>query len=105
MAQKDKDNRWENGRAIITNMLPTLPSASYAAVVMYCWFQASGKDTRFDESCGQIGKACKLSERQVRRIMSDLERAGCVETISKGCGMRASTRRLIRRKYTNHPEV
>lgn len=99
-----KEYRWETGRAFVNYMLPTLPSSSYSAVVLYCWFHAKGEETEFQESCGQIGKACRLSVRQVRRILSDLERSGCMEKLEEGCGMKPSRRRLIRMKYISPPK-
>lgn len=100
-----KNYRWESGRAIVQHMLPTLPGPSYVAVVMYCWFMARGKDNQFRESMGQIAKACRLSERQSRKIIADLERAGCVKVVHRGNRTSVPTRRIVRRKYEPPTEV
>lgn len=100
MGRKDY-YRWESGRAFVTHLLPTLPSPSYVAVVMYCWFRASGKNNEFQESANQIGYACRLSARRVQGILADLERAGCVETVKPGIGIQPSVRCLVRKQYTS----
>lgn len=107
MSQK----RWETGRDYVTHLLPTLPSSSYAAVVLYCWFMGRSvpiekhgrriMETEFTESASQIAHACRLTPRRVQQIMTDLERSGVIETVSIGSGRTHPSTRIIKRKvYT-----
>ena len=103
MVARKKEYRWEIGRAFVDRMLPTLPGPAYVAVVMYCWFRARGESTTFTESNKQIAKACRISDRWVRYILADLERAGCVKTIRKGGGGACPMRCLIKKSYKAPP--
>ena len=103
------EQRFEVGRLLIENLIPTLPSASYAAVVLYCWIQgrahktaksASGhRLTVFAESADQIARGTALSKRRVRAILADLESAGVFETEWVGRGVWPSRRIITHKKY------
>ena len=94
-----KHYRWETGRAIVRHMLPTLPGPYHVSIILYCWFHAHGQQNEFRESAETIARHCGMSVRQVRRVMTDLERAGCIETIKPGCGQWAAVRQIKRQLY------
>ena len=109
MSEYRSEQRFEVGRLLIQNLIPTLPSASYAAVVLYCWVQGRAHKTAksgsghpltvFQESADQIAKGTALSKRRARAIIADLERSGVFETEWIGRGVWPSRRIITHKKY------
>ncbi len=87
--------RWEQGRKIVEEITPTLPTPAHVAVLLYCWFRGRGRDCQFSEACSQVATATKLSERSVKRILQDLEQGGVIKTTDKGAGRGNTSRRIV----------
>ena len=80
--------RWKDGRRLIAEILPTLPTPSHIAVLWVCWFHAGYTDggiTVFDLTSTQIGPVSGVSPRRAEAILQDLTRAGVIAT--RKCGM------------------
>src|SRR6056297_3374658 len=87
MSGKRKSNlRWQSGRHIHDQVLPTLESTAQAAVLMACWFHARGADCVFDCTAGQIAREVKLSRDWVKKILQRLEQANVITTVKPGFG-------------------
>jgi hypothetical protein len=99
--KRRSEMRWEQGRLLVEQITPTLPSSSHVAVLLYCWFRARGRDCVFSESAEQIGEATKVSKRHVVRVLGELEAGQVLKTVqqSKGRG------NLCRRMITGKPFV
>ena len=93
--KRKSDMRWQQGRRLYSVVCPSLPSSSHVAVLMYCWFNASGKDCRFSVAHCQIADATKLSMRTSKRIMADLEAAGVVKTVQPSIGRGKASHRVV----------
>ena len=93
---KRKSNmRWEQGRRLYSVVCPSLPTPSHVAVLMFCWFHASGRDCRFAVAQCQIAEATKLSKCSVKRIMSDLISGGVIRTTKESVGRGHASERLV----------
>ncbi|QDV42945.1 hypothetical protein Enr13x_27970 [Stieleria neptunia] len=96
MTQKQKSNlRWESGRHIHDIVLPSLDSTAQAAVLMFCWFHARGRDCVFDATAQQIGDALSMSQRHAKRVLCELETGGVVKTLTSGRGRGNPSTRYI----------
>ncbi|QEG01598.1 hypothetical protein Mal15_56750 [Stieleria maiorica] len=84
--KRKSDRRWESGRWIHGELLPSLETPGQAAVAMFCWFHAWGEKCEFNATAQQIKDAVHLSTRQVKRILKELERGGVIKTVSVGVG-------------------
>lgn len=84
--KQKSDMRWEAGRHIHADVLPSLETSGQAAVLMFCWFHARGLDSKFDCSAAQIAHGTKLSAAHVKRILRRLEKGGVLKTSTKGGG-------------------
>ncbi len=96
----DASTRFGTGKNLATFLLPTLPNATYTAVILYCWLMGQQKSegvTEFNESNQQIADACNVTARHITRIIKDLESQGIIETVWMGRGTWPS-KRLIRSK-------
>ena len=103
----DATTRFGTGKNLATFMLPTLPNATYTAVILYCWLMGQQKAegiTEFNESNNQIAEACNVSARHVTRIIKDLEGQGIIKTIWRGRGTWPS-KRIIRSKTYKDSQV
>lgn len=93
--------RWQDGRKLADEIMPTLPGSSHCAVLWTCWF--FGKltpkgQTVFDLTKKQIADRCNLKERRVQEILRELEVAGVIATRKDGCnqgGRGLGSERLI----------
>jgi hypothetical protein len=109
-----RHQRFEVGKQLADRLVPSLPSASYVAVVYYCWLHGTAHKsatsssglplTVFAESISQIARGSKLSPRRTKEIVADLERAGVFETEWTGRGVYPS-RRIIRHTIYLPPSV
>ena len=106
---KRKSNmRWEQGRRLYSVVCPSLPTPSHVAVLMFCWFHASGRDCCFGASHSQIADCTKLSYERVRKIMADLIDGGVIVTTKESAGRGYAAQRRItgkpyRLKEGGHP--
>ncbi len=98
--------RWEQARHLYKDVCPSLPTPSHVAVLMYCWFNAHGKDCHFNVAHCQIAKATKLSYERVRKIMAELVTADVVVKVkdSRGRGY-APERRITGRIFASNKVV
>jgi len=95
------DMRWQQGRRLYSVVCPTLPTTSHVAVLMFCWFHASGKDCRFSAAHCQVAEGTKLSYERVRKIMSDLVDGGVVRILEESAGRgRAPKRQITGKAFT-----
>ncbi len=93
--KRKSDMRWEQGRKLYRVVCPSLPTPSHVAVLLFCWFHASGKDCRFSVAHCQIAKATKLSSRSVKRIMAELVAGGVVHTTKETIGRGHASERIV----------
>jgi len=101
--KRKSEMRWQIGRELYARICPSLPTASHVAVLMFCWFQASGKDCRFSVAHCQIANVTKLSRERVRKIMSDLVAGGVVRPVRDSIGPGYACERAITGK-PYHPK-
>ena len=102
--KRKSEMRWEQGRRLYSAVCPSLPTASHVAVLMFCWFHASGRDCRFSVAHCQIAEATKLSYERVRKIMSDLVAGGVVKTTHESAGRGHAPKRLVTGKPYHPPK-
>jgi len=93
--KRKSDRRWEQGRHLYQKVCPTLPTPSHVAVLMYCWFNASGKDCRFSVAQCQIAEATTLSFGRVRKIMRELTDGGVIKTLEASSGRGYAPKRMV----------
>ena len=93
--KRKSDMRWQQGRQLYSSVCPSLPTASHVAVLMVCWFHASGNGCRFAVANCQIAAATTLSLGRVKRIMSDLIHGGVIKTTKEAVGRGHASERFI----------
>lgn len=113
MSFKTSKQRWQVGRLIFDNLMPSLPSPSYVAVVSVAWFYGYAsrehKDkkgrplTEFQISAQQVSDHSGVKRRRVQQILSDLEAQGIFQTVKLGSGTTPSVRLIRHVKYKTPP--
>lgn len=111
MSFKNSKQRWQVGRAIFENLMPSLPSPSYVAVMAVAWFYGyasrehrdkKGRPfTEFQISAQQVSDHSGVTRRRVQQILSDLEAHGVIKTVKPGKGTMPSVRIIRHVKYKN----
>lgn len=74
MKQKKRksDERWQQFNFLVDKILPTLPNGMHRAVLMICFRHGRGPGD-FSVSTKRIAASAGISDRQVQRIIDDLE--------------------------------
>jgi hypothetical protein len=79
--------RWQDGRTLADEIMPTLPGPSHCCVLWTCWFfgKLTPKGlTVFDLTKSQIAVRCNLKERRVQEILRELEAGQVIATRKDG---------------------
>lgn len=76
--KRKSQQRFQQLNRIVDDIAPTLPSASHVAVLLCCYRHARTGGA-FQVSTKRIAEACRLSHRQVRRVIDDMETGGVIE--------------------------
>ena len=106
MTKKKKHYRWEQGRWLHGELLPSLENVTQCAVMMFCWFHASGDDCVFDCSAEQIAKQIGVTKDYVKKTFKRLESGGVITTIRGGVGRgNPSVRKLTGRTFDVRTET
>lgn len=80
--------RWQDGRLLQDNVIPTLPNSGCAAIFWACWFNAAyteDDDLVFDLTSSQLAPLTGLEPRTVQRNLQILTQANVFATRKKGC--------------------
>lgn len=74
--------RFEQVNQVVDVIAPTLPNASYVAVLLVCWRHADVEGKfRIDQE--RIAECVRLSTRQVKRILKDLVCGGVLRLVER----------------------
>lgn len=76
--KRKSTQRFEQLNLLVDVVCPSLTSPSHVAVVMVCYRHAR-ENGEFQVSTERIARAVRLSERHVKRVLDDLERASVLK--------------------------
>ncbi len=85
--------RFEQLNLIVDEVAPSLRSPSQVAVLVVCYRHASPSG-KFGICTARIAKSSKLSHRQARRVLDELEALGVIKSLSDHVGPIAKQYRI-----------
>lgn len=83
--KKKSAKRFEQLNRLADDITPTLPTSTHVAVLMLCYRHGRAGGT-FRVSTSRLARSARISGRQARRVLDDLEGSGVIELLKEHQG-------------------